>query len=122
VKSLKLVELEAFCYRFEETDARESPEKISASLQGDGIAGPPVHMIAFQASHSSRSASRKPSVEATIREQRAKGDGIIKIARTLGVGTSVVLNSRKSNASARLELLLRQNNCIVNGHRAGYIV
>src|ERR1700727_4021722 len=32
----------------------------------------------------------KPSVEATIREQRAKGDGILKIARTLGVGTSVV--------------------------------
>ena len=26
----------------------------------------------------------KPSVEATIREQRAKGDGILKIARTLG--------------------------------------
>ena len=25
---------------------------------GDGIAGPPAHMIAFQASHSSRSASR----------------------------------------------------------------
>ena len=25
---------------------------------GEGIAGPPVHMIAFQASHSSRSASR----------------------------------------------------------------
>ena len=32
----------------------------------------------------------KPSVEATIREQRAKGDGILKIARTLGIGTSVV--------------------------------
>ena len=32
----------------------------------------------------------KPSVEAAIREQRAKGDGILKIARTLGVGTSVV--------------------------------
>jgi DNA invertase Pin-like site-specific DNA recombinase len=32
----------------------------------------------------------KPSVEATIRAQRAKGDGILKIARTLGVGTSVV--------------------------------
>jgi DNA invertase Pin-like site-specific DNA recombinase len=32
----------------------------------------------------------KPSVEATIREYRAKGDGILKIARTLGVGTSVV--------------------------------
>jgi hypothetical protein len=27
-------------------------------------------------------------VEATIREQRAKGDGILKIARTLGVGTT----------------------------------
>src|SRR6195256_5159194 len=32
----------------------------------------------------------KPSVEATIRELRAKGDGILKIARTLGIGTSVV--------------------------------
>ena len=32
----------------------------------------------------------KPSVEATIRELRAEGDGILKIARTLGVGTSVV--------------------------------
>jgi DNA invertase Pin-like site-specific DNA recombinase len=32
----------------------------------------------------------KPSVEAQIRELRAKGDGILKIARTLGVGTSVV--------------------------------
>jgi DNA invertase Pin-like site-specific DNA recombinase len=32
----------------------------------------------------------KPSVEAAIREQRVKGDGILKIARTLGVGTSVV--------------------------------
>jgi DNA invertase Pin-like site-specific DNA recombinase len=32
----------------------------------------------------------KPSVEARIRELRVKGDGILKIARTLGVGTSVV--------------------------------
>src|ERR1700690_1455756 len=32
----------------------------------------------------------KPSVEATLREQRAKGDGILKIGRTLGIGTSVV--------------------------------
>src|SRR3981189_3227119 len=32
----------------------------------------------------------KASVEARIRELRAKGDGILKIARTLGVGTSVV--------------------------------
>jgi DNA invertase Pin-like site-specific DNA recombinase len=32
----------------------------------------------------------KPSVEARIRELRAKGDGILKIGRTLGVGTSVV--------------------------------
>ena len=32
----------------------------------------------------------KPSVEAAIRELRAQGDGILKIARTLGVGTSVV--------------------------------
>jgi DNA invertase Pin-like site-specific DNA recombinase len=30
------------------------------------------------------------AVEAQIREQRAKGDGILKIARTLGIGTSVV--------------------------------
>src|ERR1700729_17798 len=32
----------------------------------------------------------KPSVEARILELRANGDGILKIARTLGVGTSVV--------------------------------
>jgi hypothetical protein len=32
----------------------------------------------------------KPSVEARIKELRAKGDGILKIGRTLGVGTSVV--------------------------------
>jgi DNA invertase Pin-like site-specific DNA recombinase len=32
----------------------------------------------------------KPSVEATKRELRAKGAGILKIAKTLGVGTSVV--------------------------------
>src|ERR1700691_116738 len=32
----------------------------------------------------------KPSVEARIRELRAEGDGILKIGRTLGVGTSVV--------------------------------
>ena len=32
----------------------------------------------------------KPSVEARIRELRAKGDGILKIARTVRVGTSVV--------------------------------
>jgi DNA invertase Pin-like site-specific DNA recombinase len=32
----------------------------------------------------------KPSVEVQIRELRAKGDGILKIARALGVGTSVV--------------------------------
>jgi len=30
----------------------------ACGLLGDGIAGPPAHMIAFQASHSSRSASR----------------------------------------------------------------
>jgi hypothetical protein len=29
--------------------------------------------------------------EAQIRELRAKGDGILKIGRTLGVGTSVVV-------------------------------
>src|SRR5271156_5447874 len=32
----------------------------------------------------------KPSVEAQIRELRAKGDGILKIGRPLGIGTSVV--------------------------------
>jgi len=32
----------------------------------------------------------KPSVEARIKELRAKGDGILKIGRTLGIGTSVV--------------------------------
>src|SRR6202041_1422577 len=32
----------------------------------------------------------KPSVEARILELRAKGDGILKIGRTLGIGTSVV--------------------------------
>jgi len=31
-----------------------------------------------------------PSVEARILELRANGDGILKIGRTLGVGTSVV--------------------------------
>jgi DNA invertase Pin-like site-specific DNA recombinase len=32
----------------------------------------------------------KPAVEARIRQLRSKGDGILKIGRTLGVGTSVV--------------------------------
>jgi DNA invertase Pin-like site-specific DNA recombinase len=32
----------------------------------------------------------KTSVETQIRELRAKGEGILKIGRTLGVGTSVV--------------------------------
>jgi hypothetical protein len=32
----------------------------------------------------------KPSVEARILELRANGDGILKIGRKLGVGTSVV--------------------------------
>jgi hypothetical protein len=32
----------------------------------------------------------KPSVEARIRELRADGMGILKIGRTLGIGTSVV--------------------------------
>jgi DNA invertase Pin-like site-specific DNA recombinase len=32
----------------------------------------------------------KPSVEARILEMRAKGDGILKIGKALGVGTSVV--------------------------------
>jgi hypothetical protein len=32
----------------------------------------------------------KPAVEARIRELKAAGMGILKIGRTLGVGTSVV--------------------------------
>jgi DNA invertase Pin-like site-specific DNA recombinase len=32
----------------------------------------------------------KPSVEARIRELRAEGEGILKIGRKLGIGTSVV--------------------------------
>ena len=32
----------------------------------------------------------KPAVEARIRQLRSKGDGILKIGRTLGIGTSVV--------------------------------
>jgi DNA invertase Pin-like site-specific DNA recombinase len=32
----------------------------------------------------------KPAVEARIRQLRANGDGILKIGRTLGIGTSVV--------------------------------
>ena len=32
----------------------------------------------------------KPAVEARIRELRAGGDGILKIGRKLGIGTSVV--------------------------------
>jgi DNA invertase Pin-like site-specific DNA recombinase len=32
----------------------------------------------------------KPAIEARIRQLRAKGDGILKIGRTVGVGTSVV--------------------------------
>ena len=32
----------------------------------------------------------KPSVETRILELRAKGDGILKIGKKLGVGTSVV--------------------------------
>jgi hypothetical protein len=32
----------------------------------------------------------KPSVEARILELRANGDGILKIGRKLGIGTSVV--------------------------------
>jgi DNA invertase Pin-like site-specific DNA recombinase len=34
--------------------------------------------------------SVKPAVEARIRELRATGMGILKIGRTIGVGTSVV--------------------------------
>jgi DNA invertase Pin-like site-specific DNA recombinase len=41
----------------------------------------------------------KPAVEAHIRQLRAKGHGILKIGRTLGVGTSVV--QRVVNEQAR---------------------
>jgi DNA invertase Pin-like site-specific DNA recombinase len=41
----------------------------------------------------------KPAVEARIRQLRSKGDGILKIGRTLGVGTSVV--QRVVNQGAR---------------------
>src|SRR5271154_4538604 len=41
----------------------------------------------------------KPAVEARIRQLRAKGNGILKIGRTLGVGTSVV--QRVVNQGAR---------------------
>jgi hypothetical protein len=37
----------------------------------------------------SLSGGLKPSVEAKTRELRANGDGILKIAKTLGVGSSV---------------------------------
>jgi DNA invertase Pin-like site-specific DNA recombinase len=40
----------------------------------------------------------KPSVEARILELRAKGDGILKIGRKLGVGTSVVQRVFKQQA------------------------
>jgi len=32
----------------------------------------------------------KPAVDARIRQLRAKGDGILKIGKKLGIGTSVV--------------------------------
>lgn len=32
----------------------------------------------------------KPEIERAIRQKRAKGVGILKIARDLGIGTSVV--------------------------------
>jgi hypothetical protein len=35
-------------------------------------------------------AQQEPSVEARILELRANGDGILKIGRTFGIGTSVV--------------------------------
>jgi DNA invertase Pin-like site-specific DNA recombinase len=41
----------------------------------------------------------KPAVEARIRQLRAKGAGILKIGRTLGIGTSVV--QRVVNQDAR---------------------
>jgi hypothetical protein len=41
-------------------------------------------------------------MEARIRQLRAKGDGILKIGRTVGVGTSVV--QRVVNRDARLEV------------------
>jgi DNA invertase Pin-like site-specific DNA recombinase len=45
----------------------------------------------------------KPSIEARIRQLRAKGDGILKIGRTVGVGTSVV--QRVVNRDARQEVV-----------------
>jgi len=44
----------------------------------------------------------KPAIEARIRQLRAKGDGILKIGRTVGVGTSVV--QRVVNRDARQEV------------------
>lgn len=42
----------------------------------------------------------KPSVEERIRELRAEGEGILKIARKLGVGTSVVQRVIQANRQA----------------------
>jgi DNA invertase Pin-like site-specific DNA recombinase len=45
----------------------------------------------------------KPSLEARIVELRANGDGIRKIRRTLGIGTSVVqrvFNEKRSRGAA----------------------
>lgn len=47
----------------------------------------------------------KPSVEATIRELRTRGD--LKIVRTLGVATSVVAKGRLGDLMAMLNNLLR---------------
>jgi DNA invertase Pin-like site-specific DNA recombinase len=41
----------------------------------------------------------KPSVEARILELRAKGDGILKIGKKLGIGTSVVQRVFKQEPS-----------------------
>jgi hypothetical protein len=49
----------------------------------------------------------KPSIEARIRELKADGMGLLKIGRTLGVGTSVVQRvisaTRNAEAVARRE-------------------
>jgi hypothetical protein len=55
----------------------------------------------------------KPSVEARILELRAKGDGILKIGKKLGIGTSVVQRVFKgvdlSSENPRLKGVFNRN-------------
>ena len=44
-----------------------------------------------------------PSAQATVKSSKAEGDGILKIGRTVGVGTSVV--QRVVNRDARQEVV-----------------